>query len=600
MAFYIAGTVVDQNQVPVVGADVYVYADGVLATLEDENGNAVTNPFKSIADGFYEAYSTSFGTHILEFWWGGKLRTTKEFFDPEQMTDFAAASIAVSSAGSAANSAAAARESELATQALADAASNPDSNTAAALAASQNALDALAELNGTFAPEATSVNANVLACTGKIVLWSADDHQYRVSLFNRAATVLQWDVFDEDLDIPDQVGFFQLNSPDYSASGANLPDRIGFTPTDRLPTLPPDDPDGANFSGLQGYIELSDANKSAIAALANQTLQPANYVEGGINPLNIYTRLSIPAKPRDPRLWQYRQKIEVGSGSSRDFTTPGAAVRSLYNATDTASFTSNPLRVDIQPFAITASPMDPIAIVLDPGDYEDVNLHMPDWVSLIARYPNTVTFKHSAGATRPILQAHLNHQLVDILWENTVPEGTDYGTNPTTSSARYAVHRDYFHLFQNVNAAGDYQRNALLQIIGGSLTVGSAAGIQAFGCGLPVGDTVEFLDLDLGCNNGSYVGILAACNNSSNTFGGGRWSLRNVRDISGRASNVSTIGVQVKQGNTHPNELILEGVKNFDQINLSGTTAGNWVLKGNWTGAINDTIPGGDSGFTDY
>lgn len=475
---------------------------------------------------------------------------------------------------------------------------NANGTTQITLAQKAALDDAQAALNGTFAPEATSVNANVLACTGKIVLWSANDHRYRLRTFSRQASFTQWAVFDDDLPFPDEVGTFTISSPDYSSSGVNLPDRVLFTPTDPLSTLPSGDPDGANFSGLQGYIELSAANKAALAALANQAIQPANYTEGGINPDNIYTTYSVPAKPRDTRLWDYRTQIDVGA--TRTFTTPGAAVRSLYNATDTASFTSNPLRVDVQPTSLIATPLNPIAIIIDPGTYQDVNLHLPDWVSLVARYPNTVFFEHSSGATRPIVQAHLNHQLVDINWKSTVAEGTDYATNPTTSSARYAVHRDYFHLFQTQDAEDDYQRCAKLQIIGGSMTVGPLAGIQALGIGMPVGDTVELFDLDLDCDNASYANALVAANNSSNTYGGGRFIIRNCRDISGRATNAPTVGVQVKQDNTYPNELIIDNCKNFHTIALSGTTAGNWLLRGNWTGSITDTIPGGDSGFSDY
>lgn len=451
------------------------------------------------------------------------------------------------------------------------------------------AASSAAELGGVFAPEATSVNANVLACTGKIVMWDADDHKYRIRTFNRSAGFVQWVLFDDDIN--DEVGSFTISSPDYSSSGANIPDRVAFIATDPLSGIPADDPDGANFTGLQGYIELSAANKAAIAALANQVLQPTNQAEGGINPRNVYTTLSTPARPRDPRLWIYRQSLDVGAG--RDFTTVRAAVESLYRDGPLAAQNG----VLVQPVSLIATAIEPVAIILDPGTYQESNLHLPDWVSLIARYPGTVRFEHSSGATRPIIQAHLNHQLVDIHWENTAAEGTDYATNAANSSARYAVHRDFLHLFQSVNAEGDYQRAALLQIIGGSMTVGVNGGIQPLGIGMPVGDTTELLDVDLGCKSATYAGPLAAANNSSNTFGGGRFIFRNCRDISGRASNAPTVGVQVKQDNTHPNQLILDSVKGFDTIALSGTTAGNWTMHGNWTGTISDTIPGGDSGF---
>lgn len=75
MSFYFSGNVVDQNNVPVVGAMIYVYANGTLATLlEDANGAALANPIISGADGFYEAYSQQGGSHVLEFFWAGRLR----------------------------------------------------------------------------------------------------------------------------------------------------------------------------------------------------------------------------------------------------------------------------------------------------------------------------------------------------------------------------------------------------------------------------------------------------------------------------------------------------------------------------------------------
>lgn len=71
---YISGNAVDQNDIPVVGAKVYVRASGVNATLEDVDGNALANPLVTVADGFFEGYSTSAGTHTLEYYWGGRLR----------------------------------------------------------------------------------------------------------------------------------------------------------------------------------------------------------------------------------------------------------------------------------------------------------------------------------------------------------------------------------------------------------------------------------------------------------------------------------------------------------------------------------------------
>ena len=72
MSFYFSGNVVDQNLIPVIGAEVYVYANGELATgLLDALGAPLSNPLRTVANGFYEAYSTQGGSHVLRIRWGG-------------------------------------------------------------------------------------------------------------------------------------------------------------------------------------------------------------------------------------------------------------------------------------------------------------------------------------------------------------------------------------------------------------------------------------------------------------------------------------------------------------------------------------------------
>ena len=92
---YISGNAVDQNEIPVIGAKVYVRVGGADASLEDADGAALGNPLITIADGFFEAYSTSTGTHTLEYYWGGKLRrvdTVSEIDRLQAIADEAAAS----------------------------------------------------------------------------------------------------------------------------------------------------------------------------------------------------------------------------------------------------------------------------------------------------------------------------------------------------------------------------------------------------------------------------------------------------------------------------------------------------------------------------
>lgn len=87
---YISGNAVDQNQIPVVGAQVFVRAGGVNASLQNAAGDVIPNPLVTVADGFFEAYSTSGGTHTLEYYWGGKLRRVDTVSDIDRLQAIAA------------------------------------------------------------------------------------------------------------------------------------------------------------------------------------------------------------------------------------------------------------------------------------------------------------------------------------------------------------------------------------------------------------------------------------------------------------------------------------------------------------------------------
>lgn len=104
--FYISGNAVDQNDIPVVGALVYVRANGVLATIQDAAGESLANPLTTIADGFFEAYSTNTGQHTLEYYWGGKLRRVDTVSDADAIQAAAQAALAAVGADSYPNTAA--------------------------------------------------------------------------------------------------------------------------------------------------------------------------------------------------------------------------------------------------------------------------------------------------------------------------------------------------------------------------------------------------------------------------------------------------------------------------------------------------------------
>ena len=94
MAFYVTGNVVDQNNIPVVGAQVYVFSGGVLATLQDVAGNALANPLLTVADGFFEGYSVTTGPVVAQYYWGGKLRYIQAFDNLSEIEAYAATALA--------------------------------------------------------------------------------------------------------------------------------------------------------------------------------------------------------------------------------------------------------------------------------------------------------------------------------------------------------------------------------------------------------------------------------------------------------------------------------------------------------------------------
>ena len=96
MTFYFSGNVADQNDVPVVGADVYVYADGYLADLVDAAGSVVANPVRSTANGFYEAFVKNDGEVKADIYWGGRRRYIREVSRAAEVASYAATALAAS------------------------------------------------------------------------------------------------------------------------------------------------------------------------------------------------------------------------------------------------------------------------------------------------------------------------------------------------------------------------------------------------------------------------------------------------------------------------------------------------------------------------
>lgn len=69
------GNVLDQNKIPVPGAQVYIYAsDGQLASLFDELDQPLNQPVISGEDGYWSAYVEEEGYYTFRYYWGGRER----------------------------------------------------------------------------------------------------------------------------------------------------------------------------------------------------------------------------------------------------------------------------------------------------------------------------------------------------------------------------------------------------------------------------------------------------------------------------------------------------------------------------------------------
>lgn len=71
----IDGTVLDQNDIPVSGALVYIYDEtGDLAELRDNLGQSAPNPTVTGEDGFWQAHAETDSAYRIEYNWAGRLR----------------------------------------------------------------------------------------------------------------------------------------------------------------------------------------------------------------------------------------------------------------------------------------------------------------------------------------------------------------------------------------------------------------------------------------------------------------------------------------------------------------------------------------------
>ncbi len=416
--------------------------------------------------------------------------------------------------------------------------------------------------NDSFDSTATTLDPYLAAITNELVLYNAKARDYRVSLIETDVDLMRVHIWDEQ--IGREVASFQIANPDYG----NLPERVLLTPSNPL--------NSQQFSGLQGWLRLNSSAIEADARIIQFTGPQTSRIERN----NVTTRAEY---TRPQSIDDFEEVIPVGPG--RNLTTIRAALESLYDGGRLAD-QSNP---DQLPVCLRANPFHRIALVFDPGTYTGVSEHVPDWVYLVGREPDSVVFEHAPGATGPIIEGQANTGAIDLTLRNTAPNGA-------SGTARYAWHTDYVHGLQTPDSEGDINRDYAVDFRRVKFIVGPTAQIQAFGSGIGVQASANFIECEFDCENINYVGPLVAANNSAGTIGGGRFTFANCRDVSGRAASSPTIGVQSKSDATNPNIVEVNDSEGFASIALTpgtlGVFAGKWRLTGNTAMTVFSSIPG--------
>lgn len=414
---------------------------------------------------------------------------------------------------------------------------------------------AAAKAGAPYDETATNLDAYLAAITDEIFIYNYKSHDLRVSLAKTAESEIRVIVFDEQLG--DEIGYFELPNPDY----ANLPERLLLIGADPLSALPVGDPNGANFTGAQGWLKLRPEG----IVVSNAVYQFSDPATCRINRRHVKSRFSYRHRHRAD---DFDEVIEVGPG--RNFATIRAALESLYDGGPLADQT-NPAQM---PVCRRANPTHRIGIVYDPGTYTGFSEHTPEYVFHVARHRHQTIFEHTPGATTPIIEGQGACGAWGIVIRNTAP-------------GEYGWHSDFMHLVMSPDSEGDYLRDYLNIFEQCRFVIGPNATQQVYGAGIGTNGVVRIVDTELLCENQAYTGIIIAANNASDTgdnIGGGRLELASVWDRTGRQN--PAVGVQSKIASAYPNILRIDHCRGINNVSLGRGVSGGpeypdqWLLLG--------------------
>lgn len=384
----------------------------------------------------------------------------------------------------------------------------------------------------------------------KIVLLNAKAHDYRVSLVGTAANRFRVHIWD--VQQADQVAYFDFDPVTEYGSYAAL-DGV------RIPLIG-NDPLGADYTGMTGYVEIYTA-----AVVQNGAVyQPTSFAEGGIRRTNVHTRFSVRDKhPAE----NYEEVIVFGTGET--YTTLAAAAESLYDEP-----LADPMGIAVMPTCERCDPFHKIALLAKPGTYTPQNVHLPDWVSVIGQHRHAAVFEHPGGATLPMIQAHLNHDLVDLTFRTTV-------------AGEYAVHTDYAHGYMGADTEGDENREFLFRSRRNQWIVGAGMNYQPYGSGIGINCRSEFEEDEFLSESSTFTAPFAAAHNTD-SLGGGRFRFTRCVDKSGRTDKATVI-VQTTYTNTYKSFLEINDCEGFTAITSHQQVGGvthAWRGVGNYDGPV--------------
>lgn len=405
-----------------------------------------------------------------------------------------------------------------------------------------------------FEYDISAAQAYLAAITKNIEIFNGKSQDLYVSLLGTAANRFRMHI--SSVQQADQVAYFDFDPvADYTNLG-------------RIPLIG-NDPLGGDYTAMVGYVEIYPDK----IVQSGSVIQPTTFAEAGIRRANVHTRFSV----RDKHPGEAFQEVIV-YGPGETYTTLAAAAESLYDAP-----LADPMGIAVIPTCARANALYRPLLLAGPGTYTPQNVHLPDFVCMGAQFEGSAIFEHPLGATLPMVQAHLNHDLWGLVFRTTV-------------QAEYAVHFDYAHLYQSADTEGDFNREFYLRLRRCQMIVGAGMNYQPFGSGIPLNAVVDFEEVEFLSESAVFTAPFAAAHNTD-TPGGGRFRFTRCSDKSGRA-NIGTVLLQTTYTNTYKSVVEINDCPTFNAITAHEqiAAAGNsWKGVGNFEGTVyadQATIPG--------